>query len=100
MKYGLEDRVITQIQSIFTQFAQIEKVVLYGSRAKGTYKNGSDIDLCLFGKQLDRTLLYKVEDLLDDLYLPYSFDFSIYEDIENQDLKDHINREGIVFYKK
>ena len=74
------------------------KVILYGSRAKGNYKNGSDIDLCFFGKDLTKDIIYKIDLVLDDLLLPYSFDLSIYKDLENQELKDHIDRIGTVFY--
>ncbi|MBS0626813.1 MAG: nucleotidyltransferase domain-containing protein, partial [Verrucomicrobia bacterium] len=47
MRYGLNELTIQKITDVFTKFPSIEKVVLYGSRAKGNYKNGSDIDLCL-----------------------------------------------------
>ncbi len=55
MRYGLNEEIIRQITDIFTRFPSIEKVLLYGSRAKGTYKTGSDIDLCLVGKDIDLT---------------------------------------------
>ena len=98
MKYGLEDRIIEQICAVFADFPAIDKVILYGSRAKGNYKNGSDIDLCFFGKDLTKDIIYKIDLVLDDLLLPYSFDLSIYKDLENQELKEHINRIGTVFY--
>jgi predicted nucleotidyltransferase len=52
MKYGLKDDVVKKIINVFSKYPQIEKAVLYGSRAKGNYKNGSDIDLTLFGENL------------------------------------------------
>jgi len=61
-------------------------VILYGSRARGNYRNGSDIDLALVGKELDLTTLFKVETELDDLLLPYKIDLSIHHKIENPDL--------------
>ncbi len=100
MKYGLDNNVIEKILSVFSKFPTIQKVVLYGSRAKGNYKNGSDIDLCLFGKDLDLKLLYQIEEALDNLFLPYSFDLSIYSNLSNQDLIDHIDRVGIALYPK
>lgn len=100
MKYGLEDRVIQQISNILASFPIIEKAVLYGSRAKGNYKEGSDIDLCLFGKGIDLTLLHKIELALDDLFLPYSVDLSAYHQLTNQDLISHINRRGVVFFER
>lgn len=93
MKYGLNDETIKAITDVFAGYEQIEKAVLFGSRAKGTYKNGSDIDICLFGK-IDLLLLQKIELKLDDLLLPYTIDLTVYDNIQNQDLKEHIIRVG------
>ncbi|MFK5981404.1 MAG: restriction endonuclease subunit S [Flavobacteriaceae bacterium] len=98
--YGLKDKHIKAINSVFSQYPQIGKTILYGSRAKGNYRNGSDIDLTLVGKTLDLTTLFKIETQLDDLLLPYKMDLSILRKIENQDLVDHIKRVGITFYEK
>ncbi len=80
------------------KFPQIEKAVLYGSRAMGTYKPGSDIDLSLFGKSLTQNLIWKISQELDDLLLPQVFDLSLFESLDNPELKDHIVRVGIMFY--
>lgn len=72
--------------------------MLYGSRAKGNYRNGSDIDLVLMGVDLNRRQLAAIESQLDDLLLPYSLDIALFQEINNADLVDHINRVGIVFY--
>ena len=100
MKYGLNQTVIDKICSVFSSFSQVEKAVLYGSRAKGNYKNGSDIDLSLFGKELTYNIYANIVDALDDLLLPYKIDLSIFETLENTSLKEHIQRVGIVFYKR
>lgn len=100
MKYGLKDQTIEKIQQVFMSFHQIDEVILYGSRAKGNYRPGSDIDLTLKGKELNQSVIYEVDVKLDDLLLPYLFDVSIYHQIDNPDLIDHINRVGVVFYKK
>jgi predicted nucleotidyltransferase len=99
MTYGLKDKTVQDIKSIFSKNPLIEKVILYGSRAKGNYRTGSDIDITLFGKNLtlDNTV-YPLMDKLDELYLPYTFDISIYSQIDNPDLIDHIKRVGVVFY--
>jgi predicted nucleotidyltransferase len=75
-------------------------VVIYGSRAKGTFKPASDIDLTLLGEKLNLTIQYKIENDLDDLMLPYLFDISIFNQISNTDLVEHINRVGIVFFER
>jgi len=100
MKYGLEDSVIEKICSVLHEFPSISKAVLYGSRAKGTYKKGSDIDLCLFGVGVDHILVYRIEESLDTLLLPYQFDLSAYNNLSNKDLIDHIDRIGVVFFQR
>ena len=100
MKFGLKETTIEKICSVFAGFPQIEKAVLYGSRAKGNYKNGSDIDLTLHGKDLTLNVLYKIDEELDDLLLPYTFDLSIFERLSDPDFIDHIQRVGVVFYQR
>lgn len=100
MRYGLEEQVIQEIYRVLLHFPKIKKVVIYGSRAKGNYKAGSDIDLCLFGEGLDLPFLHTVELALDDLFLPYSFDLSAYSQLKNQDLIAHIDRCGTTFFEK
>ncbi len=98
--FGLKDVHINSIQSVFKKNSKILKVLLYGSRAKSSYKNGSDIDLTLIGSELDLSTLLKIENELDDLLLPYKIDLSVFHKIENPDLIKHIKLNGIVFYKK
>ena len=101
MNYGLKDSVIQKICNVFSKSPQVEKAVLYGSRAKGNYKNGSDIDLTLCGgADLTLKVLYKIMEELDDLLLPYSFDLSIFHDISDPEVLEHIRRAGATFYEK
>lgn len=100
MKYGLSDKTIGQIQTLLSNFPEVEKAVLYGSRAKGNFKQGSDIDLTLYGSALSLKTLHKVEDNLDELLLPYKIDLSIFEHIADPDVIEHIQRVGVVFYEK
>lgn len=98
MRFGLKENVIVQINSVFAKYPQVEKVILYGSRAKGCHKNGSDIDLTIKGKILDLSIVNKISNDLDDLLLPYTFDISIFRQISNLELVKHINRVGKTFY--
>lgn len=100
MKYGLQEEVIKNINEVFSKYPEIKKVFLYGSRAKGNFKTGSDIDLSLIGDRLNNSLLNKISCELDDLLLPYTFDLSIYNHISNKDLLEHIKDVGIVFYQQ
>lgn len=99
MKYGLKEQIIEQINAVFARYPEVEQVILYGSRAKGTYKNGSDIDLTLKGHDLNLKVINKISNEIDELLLPYSFDISIFSQISNADLVEHINRVGVVFYE-
>ncbi|MEQ9299315.1 MAG: nucleotidyltransferase domain-containing protein [Cyclobacteriaceae bacterium] len=100
MNFGLKESTIQKINSVFERYSQVDEAVIFGSRVKGNYENGSDIDLTLKGKNLSLQLLFSIENDLDDLLLPYKIDLSIYNKIENQDLIDHICRVGISFYKR
>jgi len=100
MQFGLKEEVIDNICKVFSSFKEIEKVVIYGSRAKGNYKNGSDIDLTLIGEGLNLYVINKIDLQLDELYLPYTFDLSIFNHISNPDLISHIQRIGKVFYSR
>lgn len=96
MRFGLHPDVIEKIKQVFAQFPNIEKVVVFGSRAKGNYKEGSDIDLALKGTALNLQTLQSLELKLDALYLPYKIDMVIYDTLSNDALKEHIDRAGIV----
>jgi uncharacterized protein len=95
---GLTDETVAHIQDVLRRFPEVQQAILYGSRAKGNYKEGSDIDLALLGDTLTLSLLSAIDDALDDLLLPYTFDLSIFSNIDNPGLKEHIHRVGIVFY--
>ena len=74
--------------------------MLYGSRAKGNARPGSDIDLTLFGSGLDQRKVGQIDDALDDLLLPYRIDLSIFARITHSELLDHIQRVGVALYEK
>ena len=100
MPYGLQQKTIQEINTIFANYTNIDEAVLYGSRAKGNYKPGSDIDLTLKGKGLNLEQLNKISIDLDNLLLPYTFDLSIFHQVSNRDLIDHIERIGKKFYTR
>jgi len=99
MPFGLKKNIIEKINTVFAKYPQIEKVILYGSRAKGNFQNGSDLDLTIIGERIDLLLLHKIEDELDDLLLPYTIDLSIFSHIKKKNLLEHINRVGVEFYE-
>ncbi len=100
MEFGLPDSTCTAVRQILASYPQIEKAVLYGSRAKGNDRTGSDIDLTLFGTALDHRLLLSIASALEESDIPYTVDLSLFEQIETPTLREHIERVGRVFYQK
>lgn len=100
MNHGLSDSTVDRIREVLSHHPEVEKAVLYGSRAKGTHQPGSDIDLTLLGNRIDHTLLTHIENELDDLLLPHRIDLSYFETLTHPELLDHIRRVGITFYEQ
>ncbi len=98
--FGLEPELLSKIIDVFKKYNNVEKVVLYGSRAKGTYRPGSDIDLNLEGEKLDDLTLLQIENDLDGLMLPYKMDISAKKSITHQKLLDHISRVGKIIFQR
>jgi predicted nucleotidyltransferase len=92
---GLGLSVIKELHRVFSRYPEIQTAILYGSRAKGSFKPSSDIDLCLTAPDLTYSQFMKVSTELDDLLLPYSIDLSLRHHIENKELIEHIERIGI-----
>ncbi len=100
-RFGLTEATIGKIRGVFANFPQVERAVLYGSRAKGNFKNGSDIDLTLYGgEDLTLKVLYKIMDELDDLLLPYTIDVYIFGLLSDAEVMAHIERVGLPFYAR
>ena len=101
MQYGLPDRTLETLNAIFTKYPGIVQVVLYGSRAKGKYRTGSDIDISLkTNDSFTRTDMLRIAGDFDDSDMPYFVDVSIYNKLSNPDLKAHIDRVGKVLYSR
>lgn len=96
--YGLPDETIAKLRGVFNQYPAIHRVLLYGSRAKGNYRPGSDIDLSIQAPTLDLADLLAIENRIDELLLPWTVDLSLLHRIDNPELIDHIRRIGIPLY--
>lgn len=99
-EFGLSPTTLQTIRHILAEVPAVKKAVLYGSRAKGTYRPGSDIDLTLFGDALDLDTLGQIATRLEESPIPYQVDLSIYGLIEHAGLREHIERAGKVFYQR
>lgn len=98
--FGLDAATIDKIRTVLVQYPEVEQAAIYGSRAKGNYKPGSDIDLSLIGSTLTEDRLLQLENQLDDLLLPYQLDINRFHALQNQTLIEHIERVGKVFYTR
>ena len=98
-RFGLKEKDLKDIIDFFKQFTTIKEALIFGSRAKGNYRHGSDVDIVLKG-DIDFKTLTRISYLLNqESLMPYKFDILTYSNITNQDLKEHINRIGISIYK-
>jgi uncharacterized protein len=100
MEIGIKTEYEIFLKSIFEQHSFIDKVVVYGSRAKGNFTDRSDIDLVVFGNPEDRFDLIKVLNEIESSFFSYNVDIQMINDIKNAKLLEHINRIGKIFYEK
>jgi predicted nucleotidyltransferase len=96
--FGLTLETLEKLRAVFRKRAGVQKALVYGSRAKGNYKPGSDIDIALVAPALNLTDLLKIESEIDDLLLPYKVDLSLLHQVEDANLLDHIKRVGLVLF--
>ncbi len=99
MRFGLSDTVIKELQDVFRRHANIKKVLIFGSRSKGNYRAGADIDLAVIGNDIDYNQLLSILCEIDDLELLYSVDLLDYQKKKGTSIGDHIDRVGQVFYE-
>jgi len=97
---GLSELQVKILGSIFKRYPKVSKVMLYGSRAKGNFHARSDVDLVIFGEGIDRFLVADLLLELVDSDLPYTVDLQSYHGLKNRALIEHIDRVGIVIYKR
>jgi predicted nucleotidyltransferase len=100
MFIGLSDKNCTLIKNVFSNFPKIEKVIVFGSRASGNYRPGSDIDFAIIGNELDFDYITKINVKLNDLELLYKFDIVNYSTLKNKALIEHIDKYGVLFFEK
>lgn len=98
MIFGLDDYVIEQIKGVFKGYKDIDKVVLFGSRARNDFKKNSDIDLAIFSKNIDSKTLNMIRDDLYKINIIYKIDTVHFESIKNSNFKNNILNEGKVIY--
>lgn len=101
MIYGLSDAQRQEIIQFIAAYPEVEEAILFGSRALGTYKPASDVDIALKGPGVTASLAARLKfDIEEDTYLPYFFDFVAYSTITRAALKAHIDGKGICLYRQ
>lgn len=96
--FGLPERTVKELTEYFKTKPDIEKVLIYGSRAKGTYKTGSDIDFAIWTDAHDK--ISQIAGELYDLPTPYKFDVTDYKTLTHAGMKKSIDTDGILFYSR
>jgi len=98
--HGLTEATVAQMAGVLARFRAVDRATLFGSRAKGTHKRGSDIDLALEGDALDWRTVGRIYDALDDLLLPHRFSLVIFESSTDPDVAAHISRVGVTLFER
>ena len=100
MRFGLKDLDLEYIIKVLEKLPDIEKAVIFGSRAKGNYKTGSDIDMAIYGERITFDTVAKLNSSLEEEGpLPYFVDIVDYTHSDNTELKEHVDRIGIIIYE-
>lgn len=101
MNFGLRESDLEYIVNVISRFDEIEKASIFGSRAKGNYKPGSDIDIAIYGENISFDILSKLNSILEEKSpMPYFFDIVDYSHLKHRELKEHIDRVGKVIFCK
>lgn len=99
MNYGIKDDYWKRLETVFVSHKNIEKVILYGSRAKGTNRMYSDVDIVLVSDKINNREYTNIIQEIDDLLLPFIFDISVYHSIKDSNLIESINKTGVIIYE-
>lgn len=100
-RFGISQHSYDIILSVLSSFPEVEKVILFGSRAKGNFKQGSDIDLAIEGEACTDLTAMRLNGMLnEEVPIPYHVDVVGYNQLSHRELKDHIDRVGITFYEQ
>lgn len=97
---GISSEVVGLLKDVFADTKQIKKVLLFGSRAKGNYHRGSDIDLAVIADEFSFEDMIQLQVDIDELDLLYKVDCVDYHKIDNDELIAHIDRVGIPLFTR
>ena len=95
MSYNLQDRVLREL-SFFAQKYSIDKIILFGSRARGTNTERSDIDIAVYGGNFDG-FYWDVKEKIHSLLM---FDIVQADNPISNELEKEIKKDGVIIYEK
>jgi uncharacterized protein len=95
INFGISARLLEKIKGICFSVPTVDKTVIFGSRSLGTYREGSDLDICLIDRGMSFSDLLRIQTRIDELNLPIHCDIIRYSTLENTELKEHIARVGV-----
>lgn len=90
--FGLSNKIYEQIINVIKQYNY--KFMLFGSRARGDYKENSDIDIAVLGKTNERDE-YLIRNSFDLLDIPYTIDIIFVDKGIRKQLEASIRKEGV-----
>ena len=101
MQYGLTEQDLRTLKKIFLETPQVEKVILFGSRAMGNYKPGSDVDLAISGSNINFDVVSRLHARLEEQSpMPYFFDVVDLNHLEHPGLAEHIQKQGVIIFER
>ncbi len=101
MRFGIPPKSMGLIINALMEREEIKKAAIFGSRGMGNYKNGSDVDIAIFGSSITVEIVNQISiELNEKLPLPYYFDIVHYNALKHEGLKEHIDKFGIIFYER
>ena len=99
-RHGVGEKVWGMLRATFSNFPQVKKVILYGSRARGDFHEGSDIDIAIDGPKMTSSEFAKIWNAIDDLPIIYTLDIIHLQSTTNPSLLSAINRDGKIIYAR
>jgi len=100
MKFGLSENIIKEINNVFETYPKVKEVIIFGSRAMGNYKAGSDIDIAVKGNKITLDDILDISVRIENIISPYRMDLINFQSINDPDVIEHIKRVGKIFYKR
>ena len=98
-RFGLTGRDMKTLFNIFEKYPVVKKIFIYGSRATGNYKQGSDIDLAIMNACKEELFICKMKCEIEESSIPFAVDIANYNAIKHCELKDHIDGLALFFMR-